>query len=74
MRHNRILLEYEYCFVFLFARSLEGALHLSRLDEITVVVYDRDLPGVEWRKGLEWLIAAAPVVFILLSSIIDQRL
>jgi len=58
----------------LYARSLEGALHVSKLNRVTVVIYDRDLPDVEWRKGLRSLVDGDPVFFILLSSVVDQRL
>ena len=58
----------------LFAKSLEAALKLSKLHKVTIVIYDLDLPDVEWRKGLRSFVNGYPVFFILLSPVVNQRL
>lgn len=42
----------------LFAATLEDAIRLQTLDRICVLIYDRQLPGIEWRHGLRTLLAS----------------
>jgi FixJ family two-component response regulator len=59
----------------LFARTLETALQYTTLEKGAVVLYDRDLPGVDWRKAQCALVDSVnPVFFILLSPGADRRL
>jgi len=58
----------------LFAKSLEAALMLSKIHKVTIVIYDLDLPDVEWRRGLRSFANGYPVFFILLSPVVDLRL
>ncbi|SRR5258708_5630870 len=58
----------------LFARTLDAALQLRQRNKVTVVLYDRELPDVDWRKGLPALVNSVnPVFFILLSPVVDRR-
>lgn len=56
----------------LFARSLDAALRILTIHGAAVIIYDLDLPEVAWRRALRSLLDAAPVIFILLSSIADR--
>lgn len=59
----------------LFAESIEDALRLQILNRICVLVYDRDLPGVEWRAALRCLLgSSAPLFPIVLSGALQARL
>ncbi|MGA3186792.1 MAG: hypothetical protein ABSF22_06745 [Bryobacteraceae bacterium] len=59
----------------LFADSLEDALRLQHLNSVSILVYDRDLPGVEWRHGLRTLLTSKEPVFpIVISDVLDSRL
>jgi DNA-binding NarL/FixJ family response regulator len=59
----------------LFARTVETALQYTSFKKGAVVLYDHDLPGVDWRKAQCALVDSAnPVFFILLSPEADRRL
>jgi DNA-binding response OmpR family regulator len=59
----------------LFARTLETALQYTSFNKHAVVLYDRELPGVDWRKGQCAVVKSVnPVFFILLSPGADRRL
>jgi DNA-binding response OmpR family regulator len=56
----------------LFAESLEDGVRLQYSNRICILVYDCDLPGVEWRQGLRILLAVnEPVLPIVISSVPD---
>ena len=53
----------------LFAKNLNSALQISRLNRITVVIYDRELSDADWRNAARGFTGGGtPVFFILLSS------
>jgi DNA-binding response OmpR family regulator len=57
------------------ARTLEAALELRRREEIAVIVYDQDLPGIGWRKGVLALLRDfPPACLVLLSSVVQEGL
>jgi DNA-binding response OmpR family regulator len=59
----------------LFAESIESARRLRALSGICVLVYDRDLPGMDWRDGLRALVTLkAPVLPIVMASAPTSRL
>ena len=59
----------------LFARTLETALQYTSFNKGAVILYDRELAGVDWRKGQCALVESVnPVFFILLSPGADRRL
>lgn len=47
----------------LFADCLEDGLRLQRLNKVWILVYDRDLPGVDWRQGLRTLLTSLKPFF-----------
>src|SRR5215467_11082297 len=58
-----------------FARTLEAALQHRDASRIAVIVYDRNLPGADWRKSLSALVQSPrPVFFVLLSCAPETRL
>jgi DNA-binding NtrC family response regulator len=59
----------------LFAGSVDDGLRLQYQSGICVLIYDRELPGIEWRHGLGMLLRLnPPVVPIVLSNAPDARL
>ncbi len=59
----------------LFAESIEAARRLQALSGICVLVYDGDLPGVDWRNGLRALVTSkAPMLPIVMASAPTSRL
>ena len=59
----------------LLVDTLEAALELRQEWYITVILYDRDLPDVEWRTGMQRLLTCSePTCLILMSSTVDHRL
>jgi hypothetical protein len=59
----------------LFAETIEGGLRLQSLDRICVLIYDHQLPGVEWRQGLRTLLAFdQPTLPIVISDVLSPRL
>ena len=58
----------------LFAQTLPDAIELGRMHGIAVILYDRDLPGVDWQTGLRSLAGIHAAFFILLSRVVDRRL
>jgi DNA-binding NarL/FixJ family response regulator len=53
----------------LFAKNLNSALQIGRLNRITVVIYDRELADADWRNAARrFTSGGAPIFFILLSS------
>jgi DNA-binding response OmpR family regulator len=53
----------------LFAESVEHGLRLQHLNQVRVLVYDRELPGAEWRYGLRRMLASdRPLFSILLTD------
>jgi DNA-binding response OmpR family regulator len=58
----------------LFAESLEDALRLHHLGRICVLVYDCDLPGIDWRRGLRSLLVLnEPVLPVVISNLPNSR-
>jgi CheY-like chemotaxis protein len=58
-----------------FANTLETAVQACQMSRVCVVLYDHDLPGMEWRKTFHSMLRAArPVSFILLSADVTSRL
>lgn len=59
----------------LFATTVEIAVRIRQANRIGVVLYDCDLPEVDWRKGLVTLLnCAEPVFAIALSRVVNARL
>jgi len=59
----------------LFAETIEDGIRLQSLDRICVLIYDQQLPGVEWRQGLSTLLAAdEPTLPIVISDVLSARL
>jgi DNA-binding response OmpR family regulator len=59
----------------LFADSLEDGLRLQNHNRVGVLVYDRDLPGVDWRHGLRTLLSSQETLFpIVISNVLNPRL
>lgn len=59
----------------LYASSLERAVELRQRETISVILYDRDLPGVDWTKAVRTLLTCSePACLILLSGFVDNRL
>ena len=54
-------------------RSYEEALELLKKLRTTVIICDRDLPGVDWRDALEKLAAARPDCPIVLTSSVNDE-
>jgi DNA-binding response OmpR family regulator len=52
----------------LFANCLEDGLRLQRMNRVWILVYDRDLPGVEWRRGLRTLLRSDNLSFPIVVS------
>jgi DNA-binding response OmpR family regulator len=58
----------------LFATSVESAVRISQGNRIGVVLYDCDLPEINWRKGMVTLLnCAEPVFAIALSRVLNAR-
>jgi DNA-binding response OmpR family regulator len=59
----------------LFANCLEDGLRLQRLNRAWILVYDRDLPGIDWRRGLRALLRSSNLSFpIVVSGASNARL
>ena len=59
----------------LFAETIEDGLRLQSLDRICVLIYDHQLPGVDWRDGLRTLLALdEPTLPIVISDVLSARL
>ena len=68
------ILSLEQGWRILFAQSIEDGLRLQSLSGIGVLIYDRELPGIEWRYGLRTLLRRnPPVVPIVLSNAPNSR-
>jgi DNA-binding response OmpR family regulator len=73
-RTNLRIYSLEQGWRILFAGSLEDALRLQYLGRICVLVYDCDLPGIDWRRGLRTLLAVnEPVLPIVISNVASSR-
>jgi len=58
-----------------YAGTLCSAIELSKHRAPTVILYDRNTPGVDWTKAASVLTrVSGPVCFILLSETMDARL
>ena len=58
-----------------FAETLEDGIRLQSWDRICVLIYDRQLPGIEWRNGLRTLLACdEPMLSIVISDDLSERL
>jgi DNA-binding response OmpR family regulator len=58
----------------LFATSVESAVRIRQANRIGVVLYDCDLPEINWRKGMVTLLnCAKPVFAIALSRVVNAR-
>lgn len=58
-----------------FAESLEDGLRVQQQDRISVLIYDRELPGVDWQHGLRTLLSLDEPVFpIVISEVLNKRL
>jgi DNA-binding response OmpR family regulator len=63
------ILSLEQGWRILFAESLEDGLRLEHTNRICVLIYDRDLTGVEWREGLRALLSSdEPLLPIVISD------
>jgi hypothetical protein len=66
VRSSLRVLSLEQGWRILFADCLEDGLRLNRLNKVCILVYDRELAGVEWRRGLSMLLilhrASFPIV------------
>jgi DNA-binding response OmpR family regulator len=59
----------------LFADSLEDGLRLQNQNRVGVLVYDRNLSGVDWKQGLRTLLSSDEAVFpIVISDVLTPRL
>ncbi len=59
----------------LFAETLEDAIRLQTLERICVLIYDRQLPGIEWRRGLRTLLASdEPMLPIVIADELSASL
>jgi hypothetical protein len=58
----------------LFADCLEEGLRLQRLNKVWILVYDRNLPDVEWRYGLCVLTSNRVLFPIVLSDVLSCQL
>lgn len=58
----------------LYAPTIEVASHILQQHRIHVLLYDRDLPGIEWHRAWRQLEHAEPICFILMSAAVDRRL
>lgn len=59
----------------LYASTLERAIELRQQEMISVILYDRDLPGVDWPQAVRALLSCSePACLILLSGVVDKRL
>ena len=58
----------------LFATSVERAVRIRQANRIGVVLYDCDLPEINWRKGMVRLLnCAEPTFAIALSRVVNAR-
>ena len=75
VRSSLRVLSLEQGWRILFAGCLEDGLRLQRLNKVWILVYDRDLPGVEWRHGLSMLLTSHQAIFpIVISDVPSCRL
>jgi DNA-binding NtrC family response regulator len=75
VRSSLRVLSLEQGWRILFADCLEDGLRLQRLNKVWILVYDRDLAGVEWRHGLSMLLTLQRAIFpIVLSHMPNCRL
>ena len=59
----------------LFAETIEDGLRLQNLDRICLLIYDHQLPGVDWRDGLRTLLALdEPTLPIVIANVVSARL
>ena len=59
----------------LWAHSCEAALNVLSNYVVPIVIYDRDLPGEEWKTALRRLsVHGQPVCILLASSVSDEYL
>ena len=59
----------------LYATTVESGVRIRQTNRIGVVLYDCDLPEVDWREGLATLLnCAEPVFAIVLSHVVDPQL
>jgi len=59
----------------LFATTVESAVRIRQANPIGVLLYDCDLPEVDWRKGMVTLLnCAEPAFAIALSRVVNTRL
>ncbi len=63
-----------YGWHLLVASTLRAAVELQRQEKVTVILYDRDLPEVEWSAGAAALLQTTSACFVLLSSATDEKL
>ncbi len=55
------------------ARSLDAAIALRRREKIDVILYDHDLPGSDWHKGVATLLRDFPPACLILLSVAIQE-
>ena len=57
------------------APTFAAALELRGREKITVILYDQDLPGIDWRNGVAALLKNfEPACVVLLSFVVQERL
>jgi DNA-binding response OmpR family regulator len=75
VKSNLRVLSLEQGWRILFADCLEEGLRLQRMNKVWILVYDRNLPDVEWHYGLCALLTSNNVLFpIVLSDVLSCRL
>jgi DNA-binding response OmpR family regulator len=58
----------------LFATTVESAVRIRQANRISVLLYDCDLPEINWRKGMVTLLnCAKPAFAIALSRVVNAR-
>jgi DNA-binding response OmpR family regulator len=59
----------------LFADTLKDGIRLQTMERICVLIYDRQLPGIEWRHGLRTLLASGePMLPIVIAEDLNASL
>jgi DNA-binding response OmpR family regulator len=75
LRMSLRVLSLEQGWRVLFADSLEDGLRLQSLNKISILVYDGDVAGVDWRRGLRTFLDSPGAFFpIVISAVPNSRL
>lgn len=61
--------------IALIAPTLDGAPALLARERVTAILYDQDLPGIDWHKAVRSLVQLSPAAcLILLPFVVGDRL